>query len=350
MRISGLREKFTLSRPWSDRVTKVLKIFSERPAKKIRFNTDAVIICADENPSVDYFVKPFLSKKNLAATRVGFDERSRIHVDWQGVKLAVVVRYLPANWVRPLEAFRCAGGHIVYFMDDDLMDERSLVNLPTAYYKKIRRLATDQVVLIENLSAEFWVSSRFLAEKYIRWAPTILPARPHSSLLKKKKAVDVFYHGTASHQAELGWLVPVVKAVQERNPVTQFEVFGDLLVNRLYRDLPRVTVVHPMRWLSYLAYTSTVRRDIGLAPLMPEPFNAARAPTKFFDFVRMGAVGLYSDVPPYSDFIRSGVDGILLPNDPEAWAAAIIELVSNEERRIRMAKAAHERAMALAIV
>ena len=60
-----------------------------------------------------------------------------------------------------------------------------------------------------------------------------------------------------------------------------------------------------------------------LAPLSDTAVNAARAPVKAFDAARLGAAGLYADAAPYRGFVRAGVDGLLLPMDPEAWAAAI---------------------------
>ena len=74
-------------------------------------------------------------------------------------------------------------------------------------------------------------------------------------------------------------------------------------------------------------------RDIALAPLLSGGFNAARGPSKFFDYTRMVAVGIYSNVEPYRGFIRHDVDGILLDNDRDAWVEAIISLVSDEAKR-----------------
>jgi len=109
-----------------------------------------------------------------------------------------------------------------------------------------------------------------------------------------------------------------------------------------------VSVVHPMSWSNYLAYTGSVLRDIGLAPLLPDPFNAARGPTKFFDFARMNAMGIYSDVEPYRSFVRNGVDGVLLDNDPVIWVRTIRELADQPSRRRQMAEAARQRALAMA--
>ncbi len=143
-------------------------------------------------------------------------------------------------------------------------------------------------------------------------------------------------------------MLPVVREVLERAPESMFEIFGTAPVNRLYRGMPRVAVLHPMSWANYLAYSSAAPLDIGLAPLLPGGFNAARGHTKFFDFVRCGAVGIYSNVEPYASFVRDGVDGLLLPNEPAVWRDAILHLVRDDDRRRGMATAARERAWALA--
>lgn len=313
----------------------------------VRLEADVVVISTGLNPSFDYFVRPHLVNCGFQFEQIDAELVKANSVDWQGVRIVVLVRYLPKEWIAPLQEFRLQGGRVVYFMDDDLMDADAHSSLPVPYARKIRRLATDHLALIEEMCADFWVSSDYLSKKYSRWKPKVLTPRPNAKMLEENRFVKMVYHGSASHQAEFRWLVPVIEAVQAGGNLTWFEVFGDISVNRLYRSFPRVSVMHPMGWDTYLAYTSGVSREIGLAPLLPDPFNAARAPTKFFDFARMGAVGLYSDVAPYSDFIRDGIDGILLPNDPSAWVAAINALATDDHRRSIMARAARERALLL---
>ena len=313
----------------------------------VRLEADVVVISAGLNPSFDYFVRPHLASCGFQFEHIDAGLVQANSVEWQGVRIAILVRYLPKEWIAPLQELRLQGGRVIYFMDDDLMDVNAHSSLPVPYARKIRRLATDQLALIEELCTDFWVSSDYLSEKYSRWKPKVLTPRPSNKMLQGNKFVKIIYHGSASHQAEFRWLVPVIEAVQAGGNLTWFEVFGDISVNRLYRSFPRVSVVHPMGWDTYLSYTSGVSREIGLAPLLPDPFNAARAPTKFFDFARMGAVGLYSDVAPYSDFIRDGIDGVLLPNEPSAWVTALNALAKDDHRRNTMARAARERALLL---
>jgi hypothetical protein len=318
--------------------------------KKLELNnaTSTFVLTSGENASISYLVEPFLRQRSAQIYTVDTNLTEARSLDWSKCKCAVIVRYAP-NWLlSALRRFHEAGGHIVYFMDDDLMDPAALKSLPPKYRRKILDLATRQRHKIAAICDEYWVSTPYLANKYADWSPVQLSPSPAIAQLRQVRKIEVCYHGTSSHQAEIEWLAGIVKLVQKSTEAAKFELFGDHTTNRLFRTLPRVSVVHPMTWCNYLEYTASVARDIGLAPLLPNPFNAARGPTKFFDFARMGAVGLYSDVAPYKGFIRDGVDGLLLPNEPEVWCKTIIDLAGDAKKRTGMAIEARERALAMA--
>jgi hypothetical protein len=163
------------------------------------------------------------------------------------------------------------------------------------------------------------------------------------------KDILVCYHGTAAHEREIKWLLPIIEAVQARTDNVHFELFGNDAVHKLAKAFPRVSVLHPMSWPNYFSYTSVQQHHIGLAPLLPGAFNAARGTTKFFDYARMGAIGLYSKRPPYLGFINDGVDGILLDNDPGLWSESLLELAENEAKRERILFEVRQRVHQMAI-
>jgi hypothetical protein len=255
----------------------------------------------------------------------------------------VVVRYLHPAWRQALQRQRANLAGVAYFMDDDLLDPAALAELAPSYAKKIRSLALSQRSWFESIGTQWWVATTALATKYAVLAPTLIPLTPPAALLTGRTGVKIAYHGTASHGRELAWLRELLPAVLEACADAHVEVFGDHAVNRLYRDLPRVHVVHPMRWEAYLDYTTRVPADIGLAPLLPGRFNVGRGPVKFFDHVRLGAAGVYSDAVPYAGFVRAGVDGLLLPNDPACWVETLIRLVRNPAECRALALQASER-------
>jgi len=284
-----------------------------------------VVLEEARSASGDYLLTPWLARLGLPVVRPdirrapGLDELRR-------GDLVVISRYVPALWRRPLQKRLAELAGLVYFMDDDLLDSSAHTGLAPAYAKKLGTLAGSRRRWLEAHADAFWVATPALAAKYAALAPQIVPLAPPAALLAPRSALRIVYHGTASHAAEIEWLHGVVAGVQARSPHTEFELFGEHPVHRLYRDLPRVAVLHPMRWENYLAYTASHAAAIGLAPLLPHPFNAARGAVKFYDYARMGAVGVYTDVEPYRGFVQDGVDGLLLPNDPRRWIDALVAL------------------------
>jgi hypothetical protein len=301
--------------------------------------TRAAILSDAPTATTDYFLAPYLKSLGYDALLLESRVRPSDVCRLNGCAVVVISRYLPVWWLSTLQRLRREGTKIVYFMDDDLFDLRALRGLPWRYQWKVLSRAIVHRQRLQRLCDEFWVSTAFLAEKYAALAPVVLDPLVSLKTQEAKTGLHVCYHGTASHMREIEWLVPVVEAVQARSDFVHFELFGTRAVQKLFGRIPRVSVVHPMNWPNYLSFTSVQKRDLALAPLLPSAFNAGRGPLKFFDYARMGAVGLYSDRPPYRGFIRDGVDGLLLPHDHAAWIDAVLQLAQDSERRRRMASA-----------
>ncbi len=262
-------------------------------------------------------------------------------------RAVVVVRYLPRPWLRALGQARAGGVTLIYLMDDDLLDPALLAELPAAYRRRVRRRITLQRGRVPALFDRLWVTSAALAEKYAPLGAERLALRPDPSLLAERPRLQLAYLGTSVHEREFAWLRELLGVLQQRQPHTHVDVFGDLSVNRQFRDLPRLRILHPMAWNNYLAETGFGRVDLLLTPLLESPMNAARAPVKFIDAARCGAAGLYSDRPPYRGFIRDGVDGLLLGDGQGDWLAAIERLIQDPGARRRLAEAGRRRALDL---
>jgi hypothetical protein len=304
----------------------------------------ALILSGGQTPTVDYFLKPYLMQLGYEVSLLdGSCEPMASAFDAQRCRLVVISRYASGCWFVALERLRLQGAKLVYFMDDDLFDLSALQGLPWRYRWKIFSRAWMYRNRLLRLCDEFWVSTPYLAEKYAHFKPVLLGPLPSAQIIAQQPCVRVCYHGTASHPREFEWLLPIIREVQARTEDVHFELFGGREVAKLFGSLPRVSVLHPMGWPNYLAYTASHRCDIALAPLLLGAFNAARGPTKFYDYTRMGAAGLYSDVAPYRGFVRDGVDGLLLDNDPERWVGAILTLAQDAEKRAALAAAASER-------
>ncbi len=300
-----------------------------------------LILHEGNSPTLAYFEAAIRSRFPGAVCQL-VDTLTTPAIDVDKGAAIVVIRFISTQWQREIARNIDDLSQVIYFMDDDLFDPSALGALPKAYRTKIIRRSAAQHRWITSHCDTIWVSTPYLACKYAHLNPDVVPAQPTPQLLAVKKPVKIAYHGSSSHQAEKYWLREVMAGVLARCPQASFEIFGEHEIYKLYRDLPHVTVLHPMSWQNYLDYTQHHQIDIGLAPLLASEFNMARGPVKFYDFVRMGAVGVYSNCAPYSDFIEQNINGVLLNNDPQKWIDTLALLVNSGQKRQTLAKNAKE--------
>lgn len=280
------------------------------------------------NPSTDYFVLPALKHEVNPVIRCTWEDLpSAQDLAYSSV---IFVRYVPTNWKQRIAQVRSTLVRLVYFMDDDLFDYQASAGLPWKYRYKLAVHATRHQAWLQQMKGSLWVSTPWLKSKYASHNPALVEPEP---IAAQSKACRVFYHGSASHWQEIEWLKPVIEQCIDANPGISFEIIGDHTVNQLYRSIPRVTVVHPMKWPSYQTFLATPGRDIGLAPMLDHPFNASRSHTKFFDITRAGAAGVYANDGPWRHLIEHEENGILCPMAPQAWVDAILQLASEPQTR-----------------
>lgn len=291
------------------------------------------------NPSTDYFVLPAVREAGFSRIeRCGFsDLPSPSELTGAAV---IFVRYVPGAWARLIEEVRLKLRSLIYFLDDDLLDIRASTGTPLRYRYKLVRLAAWRAGWLRKQRAEIWVSTPYLLEKYAEWLPRLIRPAPLPGFQDVRR---LFYHGTASHHSEIRWLRPVIEEALSRDARLAFEIIGGGDVYRLYRNLPRVNVIHPMKWPAYQAFLAMAGRHIGLAPQLDTPFNRARSYTKFFDITRCGAVGIYSRGSASASVVCHEVEGVVAPPDPEAWVQAILRLAKDEPWRQSLLRNAVEK-------
>jgi glycosyltransferase involved in cell wall biosynthesis len=294
------------------------------------------------NPSTDCFVLPAVSVSGLRVLRCGPDDLPT--ADEVADSLVVFVRYVPSAWADLVDRARPRLRRLVFFMDDDVLDARASVGMPWRYRFKLLRLAASRRRWLQRQGAELWVSTPYLQQKYAGWLPKLIAP---TAAVAPGATRRVFYHGSASHTAEIRWLRPVMEATLRRDERLVFEIFGGRDVYRLYQGVPRVTVIHPMRWPTYQALVSMSGRHVGLAPLLDLPFNRGRSYTKFFDITQCGAVGVYASGSACAEVVRDGVEGLVAEMEQEAWVDAILRLTADEPQRQAMLSSAQTRLIEL---
>jgi hypothetical protein len=245
----------------------------------------------------------------------------------------IIVRHACRSWLKVLLKNRDHLVKVTYLKDDDIPAVFSASELPWHYslWTGWRFLTTRS--LLEKVVSEVIVSTKELADRYPESNALLWEPHYNDTSTTFPNTLVYFYHATLTHGREMRWLVPIVRRVQKAVPNAWFEIIGDGSVARLFRGIPRVRCVHPMKWPNYHEYLGSVRFHVGLAPLMDSSFNRARSHTKLYQITRAGAAGIYSDVIPYSGKIVHGMTGLLVGNHRYLWVKTIIALLRGESLR-----------------
>lgn len=91
----------------------------------------------------------------------------------------------------------------------------------------------------------------------------------------------------------------------------------------------------------YPCLLSSLRVDIGLAPLHDTPFNRAKSDIKYLEYSATGAVTIASPVGPYKASARANRGVLVESNTPQDWLTAIRGLLQDVRARQSLAEEAY---------
>jgi len=300
---------------------------------------ETIALALSRIPTVDYYVTSRWEQDQTRQGRVieaqgGLSSLREVSSESE----CVVVRHLPLRWVRKLKLLHRQNRKCVFVMDDDqpaawrCRDVPILYGLRTSWrYRLIKHF-------LDSFADDVWVSTPVLQARYP--GTRMVPPRwfgPFPSIAPTD-CRRWGYHGTQIHRRELKWIVPVVEEVQARVPDAVFEVFGGPRLARQLSHISRVEVQSVRSWPDYLGYARSNPLAVGVAPLLPGHFNAARSHTKAFDIMRTGAVGVFSARDPYLSALQ-GSGALFAEDEPSVWAEHVVRLLGDpEERRARFSQ------------
>jgi glycosyltransferase involved in cell wall biosynthesis len=96
-------------------------------------------------------------------------------------------------------------------------------------------------------------------------------------------------------------------------------------------------------WISHDVYPwklTILNLDIGLCPVMDNPFNRTKSAIKWMEYSMIGMATVASDIPPYSPVISNEQTAMLCKENHDSWFDAIEKLVIDKQFRNKMAKTA----------
>jgi hypothetical protein len=296
------------------------------------------------SPTFDYYLRSRLEEMNLPHVVADMTGAALPALPARG-SFALFCRYCDSKSLKWIEANAGQLGGVGLFLDDDIAAWLGDREVPLGHKLYLLHHGVRPIRRLNRHLDRLWVSTAELGTALGEPSAIVLPPRPSLSDFRRQAAMRssgpvrvVFF--AEYHSGEHQFLLPVVARVAAARPDAVFEVTESAAFAPQWRKLPRVTVSPFRPWPEFRSYTAETGADIALVPLLPNPINRSRAPTKRIDVARLGAAGLFSE---QSCFVAgASSDEIFLPHDPGAWADAIVRLIDDAQLRRRIAAATQE--------
>ncbi len=263
---------------------------------------------------------------------------------------AVIIRYATEN---ELIFLRRGGFKKIYLLiDDDLQALHDGDGLPADWRRRLIAYRDGVLRKLLGLVTHVVAPSECILQSYRQHETMRLePAQCHAVASLDhhdgEGRLDIVFAATRSHLQDLEFFAPAVAGFLKRRPDAHFTTFLNGHAPIALQGLPNVTHHSPMSWEKYRAFVAAHRFHIALAPALDTTFNRARSLSRLHDHAAYGAAGLYSTQPPFAGAIADETSGRLLPNDPEAWQAALLDLAGNRDAARRLAEGGQRLSAAL---
>lgn len=230
-----------------------------------------------------------------------------------------------------------AGKHLVYFLDDDILNVPSYLSSAPYYL-----LPSTQKNIRKTMSYcdTFLTPSPVLKEKYGgSFKHSYLIAEPSLNRIDKKEKngkIKIGFAGSIDRTHDLNEILEdaITRIVEKYGESIEIEIMGakpDFIQKLGLKYLP-----YQDGYDAYTAFMARCNWDIGLAPMPLSDFHRCKYFNKYVEYASFGIAGIYTNCEPYVFGIRNGENGLLVENTEEAWFNAICELIENEPLRKRI--------------
>jgi len=143
----------------------------------------------------------------------------------------------------------------------------------------------------------------------------------HTPKSRPQHRLRIGWAGAGQHQADLAWLTPIIEATKDQ---IQWVFFGD---KPAQVDSDWIEYHPPVVFAQYHQVLPSMNLDIGIAPLLDNPFNQAKSNLKLLEYGALGLAVICSDITPYQSS-----PAIRLTNDPKVWINCIQALCHSPDK------------------
>lgn len=273
-------------------------------------------------------------------------------LDIVGCDVLILVRTVTENALRALRAARALGKKVVYFIDDNFLRlsedfepsvVRQLLGDKTAFNNFKRIVSESDLVVVSNeliasdlrsLNKNTYVLFPNVSDHYL--------ANSGSSR-QQRNGVKIGHVGTDYRKKEFKLLAPAIRRVSDELGEKAFFEFWGIDLSKIIRNVSNFKYrPYVMDYAEYLDRLCSAEFDILLTPLLATPYRNCKSYIKYLETAAAGAAGIYSNTPVFEDVVNNGQTGLLVNNNPEDWADAILQLARDQDLRARIIEHSRE--------
>ncbi|MFK7699185.1 glycosyltransferase [Pseudomonas caspiana] len=278
--------------------------------------------------------------------------KDKIWVSWNASfrpDVVIMTRYGLPFGQEILDYFKQQGVPVIYHIDDNLLEIPHSLGAEIQKVQGATQVIEQRRYLLGSCDL-IYASTPYLAEHLQKlypeqkvffgmYAPYM--AAQVGEIPKRHRTSQVFgYMGSKGHQEDLELVSPSIARLLEERDDLRFEVFGTIqMPSELLRFGDRVKS-HKVNqaYSGFLTTLATLNWDIGLAPLVDEPFNLCKAPTKFVEYTAAGIPVVASNIAVYRNVMPPN-GGLLVETD---WYQSIKQMLDDDELRASALRSARE--------
>lgn len=258
----------------------------------------------------------------------------------------IIVRYVDDE---TLDLIAARPRHRLHYIIDDMLPVAgACLELPDAYRTRLARFAETMLPRLLALKPAIIAPSAAIRALFsdlecVHLDPCrVVSVRERASGAERPRdrGLRIVFLGTRSHQQSLIPLAEIAEGLRTALPEARLTHFMGPIGPRALTANPIVEARRGLSWPDYRALMARETFDIALSLLPESRFNQGRSITKALECAAFGAAGLYSRRAPFAGLITDGTDGLLLPDAPEAWIKAILDLARDPAQVRRLADGA----------
>lgn len=224
---------------------------------------------------------------------------------------------------------------IVYYLDDDLLNETVCLACPRSYYEGVIKKNMTNVIACAKI---LWGVNPLIGNKYIgytdkgRWLENkvVMPVSAEK-MNRADGKIRILYAGSSSHESNVrSILAPAVEKAAER--------YGDGVEFVFVGADPGISGMDNVKFYpgfddydEYRRFVENGDFSIGLAVVKTEEFFQCKFYNKFLEYTSIGCLGIYTNSKPYTYVVNDKVNGILCDNGQTDWYEAICYAVEHIE-------------------